>query len=217
MKRFFFLLLLAASCTSGSPPSAPVIAASAAPPARELPSAASPSCDHGFVEIIDGNDTVRYELGRELVPNERGAQHAFIEEVIHQSGEIVLHLEGLANADSYGGHLSLTIVQFTEPTSLPAVVDKGYAEYVAPTRKDERRLDAPRVEITRWGPEGSWIEGTFGPGSAPPVMSAVPLPRSSAPPRASGSAAPPPVMMRATVPYRGRFLVCRTKDWRVRL
>lgn len=148
---------------------------------------------------------------------QRGAKHAYVEEVIHANGQTVLHLEGLPNNGAHGG-LALTVLDFAEPASRPATFQRGYVEYSAEGSRDVRRVNDPRVEITKWGPEGAWIEGTFGPGSAPPVMSAVlasrpPVPRASS---SSASSAGPPPHMRATVPYRGRLRVCRSKDWRGR-
>jgi hypothetical protein len=221
-----FVLVAACSRSESAPPVVAVEPAGSNARIETMPAADASAvanepitggCETGFVEIDDAGKTTRYALGRELAGTDRGAKHAYVEEVIHQNGQVVLHLEALAHGDSYGGHLSLTLVEFHEPTSFPATFENGYAEYAPPDAKnEERRIDAPRVEITRWGPEGSWVEGTFGPGSAPPVMSAVPASVSSAPrPRASGSAMPPRVM-RPTVPYRGRFRVCRSKDWHVR-
>ena len=54
------------------------------------------------------------------------------------------------------------------------VFDDGYTVYVAPglvAERDERRLDAPHVEITTWSPVGGWVEGTFGPSAKAPAPS----------------------------------------------
>lgn len=250
------LASIAVACQSTRPTDAPpaVIAvdpaqSSAAPIASDAPAppaepvgADKGVCAGGFVEVIDGSKTVRYALGREIVAGVRGATYAFIEEVIHQNGTIVLHLEGLANADSHGGHLSLSVMDFREPTSLPAVFEGSRAVYQPlglDAERDERHLQV-RVAITSWGPEGSWIEGTFGPSTSAPIptQTTIPLPRTSgsvsSPPRASSSFSSyparsgfgsawgsawsrPPTPPRPVTPYRGRFRVCRTADWRVRL
>lgn len=224
MRRTLLVLVLT-GCTRSPESSPPVVAvgpAGSAPriettpaPAAARDEAPSGDCRDGFVEVVDGPATSRFVLGRELANVQRGAKHAYVEEVIHPNGETVLHLEGIASADGSGGHLSLTVLDFADPKALPATFEHGYVEYVAPGSREWRRVNDPRVEISKWGAEGEWVEGTFGPGTAPPVMSAVPGSASSPPPRASSSARPPPRMI-ATVPYRGRFRICRSKDWHVR-
>lgn len=228
MKRAPLTVLIAFVACSRTPESAPPVVAvepagsssriETTPAPTSPPPADTPGgCEGGFVEVVDGAKTTRYVLGREI-DGERGAKHVYIEEVIHPNGQTVLHLAGVANADGYGGHLSLTVLEFAEPASLPATYENGYAEYAGPGEGGERRMNHPRVEITKWSAEGGWVEGTFGEGAAPPVMSAVPVPASAMRPYASGSASlPPPRRIAiATAPYRGRFRVCRSKDWRVR-
>lgn len=149
-------------------------------------------CNESFVEVIDANKTVRYPLGRELVAGVRGAKHAYGEAILHRDGSVVLHVEGLAASDGHGGHVTVTLMGFHEPSSLPAVFDRARVEYMAPgltAERDERTVDGALAEITAWGPEGAWIEGTFGP--APTAQ--------------------------AIAPFRGRFRVCRTADWRPRI
>ncbi len=175
-------------------PAVPPPAASAARrEAAPAPSTGAVDCSASFVEVIDAGKTVRYALGRELVSGVRGAKHAYGEAILHRDGSVVLHVEGLAAKDGHGGHVTVTLVGFHEPSSLPAVFDRARVEYMAPgltAERDERSLDGALAEITAWGPEGAWIEGTFGPGA-------------NAPP--------------AAAPFRGRFRVCRTADWRPRL
>lgn len=225
MKRALLLFVFGA-CSRAPESSPPVVAVEPAGSASRLettPSSSPPTdepkggCETGFIEVTDGSKRARFVLGRELVANERGAKHAYVELVIHPNGQTVLHLEGVAQADGYGGHLSLTMLDFAPPKSLPATFEHGYVEYRAAGEEIVvRRINEPHVEITNWGGEGAWVEGTFSPGSAAPVMSAMPMPASSAPPpRASSSARPAP-LMRPTVPYGGRFRVCRSKDWHVR-
>jgi hypothetical protein len=227
VKRAVLLLAVCVACSRSPESSPPVVAVEpagstnridTAPPNPSPPEDPPGGCESSFVEVIDGSKTARFVLGRELAGTDRGATHAYVEEVIHQNGQIVLHLEGLSNPDLSGSRFSLTVLDFAEPKSLPAKFEHGYAEYAAEGTREVRRINEPGVEITKWGPEGAWVEGTFGAGSAPPVMSAVPFSVSSAPPpRASGSSsARPPPRMIPTVPYRGRFRVCRSKDWRVR-
>jgi hypothetical protein len=180
----------------GAPPVALVERAVPPPPRTETAPApansAAVDCNESFVEAIDAGKTVRYALGRELVAGVRGAKHAYGETILHRDGSVVLHVEGLAANDGHGGHVTVTLMGFHEPSSLPAVFEGARVEYMAPgltAERDERRLDGALAEITGWGPEGAWIEGTFGPAPA----------------------------ARAIAPFRGRFRVCRTADWRPRI
>lgn len=183
----------------GSAPAAVLVDVS---PSKNAPASSSSSqpwvaralttgaCEGGFVEVVDGRTNAivaRYRLGRELVENTRGAKHAFAEEVIHQNGHVVFHLEAIANPDSYGGHVNVSVADFVEPTQLPAIFDAARAEYMPPgrSRESDERHQTVRVEITKWSDVGGWIEGTFTPSSP-------------------GS-------------YKGQFRVCRTADWRVRI
>lgn len=248
LKRFAWPVLgcILAACTSARSPESglpatldipPIASGPPQPTSREAVEDASVDAEHatgcagGFVEVFDRGNTIRYALGRELVPGVRGANHAFIERLEFPNGTVNLHLEALAKADGHGGHLSLAIVDFHEPRSFPAVFDSGHAMYMGPLlehERDERHLDRPHVEITSWGPIGSWIEGTFGPPTTPrPLPTQTPHvpggPASGArapapPPRApaSGSSSPRPAPP-PTIPYSGRFRVCRTSDWHSRL
>jgi hypothetical protein len=162
------LLFFVAACGKTSVPTAPMVAASAVPSPHEPPSppetTANEPCTRGFVEIHDGANVVRYEHGRELVPNRRGAEHAYVERVLHPNGENVFHIEALKEPHGRGGHASLTLLHFGEPETLPATYDAGYAEYMPPGRdgpREERRISSPHVQLTRWGGVGEWIEGTF--------------------------------------------------------
>jgi hypothetical protein len=268
---------------------APLAVSPSSQPSAEDDNRSPSTCEGGFVEVIDAASNaivVRYRLGREIVQNQRGAKHAFAEEVLHQNGSIVFHLEALANPDSHGGHVNLSIVDFTEPTQFPAIFDAARSEYMplGLERESDERMQPVRVEITKWSDVGGWIEGNFSPSSRgapqafvyppmqypsasassfhrpPPPPPPPPLPRPSASifrpppsptpvasfpaPRASSSffpPRPPPPPPRASASssatffpsssassvssrggkqhpaYKGRFKVCRTADWRVRI
>jgi hypothetical protein len=200
--RLFPMVLLA--CVSARPiesaapsapsaPSAPVVAveprtvppveidaAPTDPPTDAMPS----SCERGFVEVLDGGEVIRYELGRESVVGTRGATHAFAELVIHKPHAIVFHLEGIAKPDSLDGHFSISVNAFHEPTTFPAVFSMGQLLHRRAGRTADRGYDHgwTRIELTSFGEVGGWVTGTF-----------------------------------STTAESGRFQVCRTADWRVRI
>jgi hypothetical protein len=192
--RLFPMALLACASARPLPSAAPivaveprtvppieVVAAASVPPTDAMPS----TCERGFVEVLDGaGEVVRYELGREIVAGTRGARHAFAEQVIHKTGEVVFHLEGIAKPDSLDGHFSLTLNAFREPATLPAVFSMGQFLHQPVGRKADRGYDHgwTRIELTSFGEVGEWVAGTF-----------------------SNDA------------VTGRFQVCRTADWRVRI
>lgn len=142
------------------------------------------SCERGFVEVHDGTQVVRYELGREIVAGTRGAKHAFAERVIHKTGEVVFHLEGIAKPDSYDGHLSISLTGFREPAAFPAVYGMGQVSFQSPDRAavPAEKHGWTRIELTSFGEVGDWVAGTF-----------------------------------SSDVVEGRFRVCRTADWKVRI
>src|SRR5687767_12664020 len=102
MKRSLFpCLVFVMACSRSSEGTPPVVAVEPAGSAARIQTTPSPppqedepkgGCESGFVEVVDGSKTARFVLGRELAGTDRGAKHAYVEEVIHQNGQIVLHL-----------------------------------------------------------------------------------------------------------------------------
>lgn len=120
------------------------------------------SCAEGFVEIDVAGRHVRYTAGREWSAG-AGATHAFAERITSNAADD-FHLDvfAYASANDEEGGIKIALEGFAEPTRTPAVYESARI-YLSPHRdEDEGALLGPRVVLTRFGPPGTFVDGTFG-------------------------------------------------------